>query len=283
VQLLPSLAEYRQGPVSRAAQEAPAASDAPDEAYVLRTGPIPADGSVVGNVGVLTASAAAADEPAGTATAEVNDVALLGDLVTADTVRANANAGCTADADGTGSVFEDLRVNGQPVGYTPAPNTVFDLGVAVVILNEQHPAENGRGIVVNAIHVVSTTRGDALFRGDVVVAHAMSSVSCPGAVEPATDDDAADAAAVTFELDATPAVAEPGTKVTAEAVGVLELHGVERPVTIPVAARWSGEVIDLTGSVDIDLADHDIDPPSPKVVSVAATGTIELQLTFGRE
>ena len=76
---------------------------------------------------------------------------------------------------------------------------------------------------------------------------------------------------------------EPGTKVTTGAVGVLELHGVERPVTIPVAARWNGKVIDLAGSVDIDLADHDIDPPAPQVVSVASTGTIELQLTFGRE
>ena len=76
---------------------------------------------------------------------------------------------------------------------------------------------------------------------------------------------------------------EPGTEVTAEAIGVLGLHGVERPVTIPVAARWNGQVIDLTGSVDIDLADHDIDPPAPQVVSVAATGTLELQLTFGRE
>jgi polyisoprenoid-binding protein YceI len=74
----------------------------------------------------------------------------------------------------------------------------------------------------------------------------------------------------------------PGTKVTTAAVGVLELHGVKRPVTIPVAARWNGEVIDLTGSVDIDLADYDIDPPAPKVVTVASTGTIELQLTFGR-
>ncbi len=75
---------------------------------------------------------------------------------------------------------------------------------------------------------------------------------------------------------------EPGTEVTAEAVGLLELHGVERPVTIPVAARWNGQVIDLTGSVDVDLADYEIDPPARKVVTVAATGTIELQLTFAR-
>jgi uncharacterized repeat protein (TIGR01451 family) len=34
--------------------------------------------------------------------------------------------------------------------------------------------------VVNAIHVISTTTGDPLLRGDIVVAHAVSTVSCPG-------------------------------------------------------------------------------------------------------
>jgi polyisoprenoid-binding protein YceI len=76
---------------------------------------------------------------------------------------------------------------------------------------------------------------------------------------------------------------EPGTKVTAQAIGLLDLHGVERPVTIPVEARWNGQVIDLTGSVDVDLADHEIDPPAPQVVTVAGTGTLELQLTFRRK
>lgn len=75
---------------------------------------------------------------------------------------------------------------------------------------------------------------------------------------------------------------EAGTEVTADAVGILDLHGVERPVTIPIAARWNGDVIDLTGSVEVALADHAIDPPAPQVVTVADTGTIELQLTFAR-
>lgn len=73
---------------------------------------------------------------------------------------------------------------------------------------------------------------------------------------------------------------EPGTEVAADAVGLLTLHGVERQVTIPIAARWNGELIDLTGSVDVALADHAIDPPAPQIVTVAETGTIELQLTF---
>jgi polyisoprenoid-binding protein YceI len=78
------------------------------------------------------------------------------------------------------------------------------------------------------------------------------------------------------------ALPEPGTRVSARATGVLELHGVERPVTIPISARWNGEVIDLTGSVDVVLADYAIDPPSPQIVTVSSAGTLELQLTFDR-
>lgn len=77
-------------------------------------------------------------------------------------------------------------------------------------------------------------------------------------------------------------LAEPGREVALDAVGVLELHGVARPVTVPVRARWSGEVIDLSASVEVALADFAIDPPAPQVVSVADRGTVELQLTVER-
>lgn len=75
---------------------------------------------------------------------------------------------------------------------------------------------------------------------------------------------------------------EPGTEVTAEAVGTLDLHGVERPVTVPIEARWNGELIDLTASVEIALGDHGIEQPAAQIVTVADAGTVELQLTFAR-
>jgi len=75
---------------------------------------------------------------------------------------------------------------------------------------------------------------------------------------------------------------EAGTTITAAAVGTLELHGVQRPVSIPISARWSGDVIDLTGSVEVSLADHAIEPPDPQIVTVDGTGTLEFQLTFVR-
>ena len=68
-----------------------------------------------------------------------------------------------------------------------------------------------------------------------------------------------------------------------QAVGKLNLHGVTRTVTVPMTARWNGEVIDLTGSLEVRLADYDIDPPAAQIVTVADAGTMELQLTFARE
>lgn len=73
---------------------------------------------------------------------------------------------------------------------------------------------------------------------------------------------------------------EPGAEVTIDAVGELDLHGIARPVTVPVAARWNGEVIDLTASVALVLADHGIEQPAAAIVTVAEEGILELQLTL---
>lgn len=82
-----------------------------------------------------------------------------------------------------------------------------------------------------------------------------------------------------IELEKLP---EPGATMAFEAVGNLDLHGVTREVTVPMTARWNGEVIDLTGSLEVRLADYDIAPPAANVVTVADAGTMELQLTFAR-
>jgi polyisoprenoid-binding protein YceI len=76
---------------------------------------------------------------------------------------------------------------------------------------------------------------------------------------------------------------EPGAEIAVDAVGSLDLHGVEREVTVPVRARWNGELIDLTASVEVALADHGIEQPAAQIVTVADTGTVELQLTFAHD
>jgi polyisoprenoid-binding protein YceI len=72
-------------------------------------------------------------------------------------------------------------------------------------------------------------------------------------------------------------------EVEVEATGALTLHGVTREITIPLKAKWAGDVIVIAGSTEIRFADYDITPPSSFVVlSIEDHGTLELQLFFTR-
>jgi len=65
------------------------------------------------------------------------------------------------------------------------------------------------------------------------------------------------------------------------AVGDLTLHGVTKQVSVPIQAQRSGDTIQAIASVDVALADYDIQPPTGfLVLSIADTGTIELHLLF---
>lgn len=72
-----------------------------------------------------------------------------------------------------------------------------------------------------------------------------------------------------------------GEPVAVTAAGELTLHGVTRPVSVPLEAVLlpGTSALLVTGSFEIELADHDIVAPSaPIVVSVEDTGTVELQI-----
>ena len=65
------------------------------------------------------------------------------------------------------------------------------------------------------------------------------------------------------------------------AVGDLTLHGVTKQVPVPIQAQIDGDTIQAIASVDVALADYDIEPPTGfLVLSIADTGTIELHLLF---
>jgi polyisoprenoid-binding protein YceI len=82
------------------------------------------------------------------------------------------------------------------------------------------------------------------------------------------------------QLGSVPAV---GAPVKVQAVGNLTLHGVTRPATFDLDARWNGDTIDVAGSTPVTMADFQINPPSiGGFVSVDDNGTVELQLTFVR-
>jgi polyisoprenoid-binding protein YceI len=79
---------------------------------------------------------------------------------------------------------------------------------------------------------------------------------------------------------ALPARPKKGVKVHTTAAGTLLLHGVTRPVTVTLDARWDGTTIEAVGSAPIVLADYKIDAPDTGVVKVDDQGSFELALTF---
>jgi polyisoprenoid-binding protein YceI len=90
----------------------------------------------------------------------------------------------------------------------------------------------------------------------------------------------------TFELVEPIEVGSPpadGGSIAATAVGDLTLHGVTQRVEVPVDAQWTGEHIEVAASLDVALADYDIEPPTGfLVLSIEDTGTIEMHLLFGK-
>jgi len=64
------------------------------------------------------------------------------------------------------------------------------------------------------------------------------------------------------------------------ATGTLLLHGVTRPITITVDARWNGPTIDVIGTAPILLRDYRIEPPDTVIARVDDHGSVELDLTF---
>lgn len=83
-----------------------------------------------------------------------------------------------------------------------------------------------------------------------------------------------------IDLGAIPA---DGSTFDAAATGDLTLHGVTKSVTIPLHAVVAGDVVTVTGSIEIQFADFSIQQPSSFfVLSIEDHGTMELQLHFRR-
>ena len=134
--------------------------------------------------------------------------------ITADVIRAQANSDCTTAPNAKGSLFQNLTIAGQAIPDALAlnqPNRRIDIpGVATVIVNEQHPTADGRGIVVNGLHIIGAS---PLLRGDLIISHAVSGVVCPNGkgsefLPPLTKPD------ITFTKDASPSTAKAGDTVT---------------------------------------------------------------------
>lgn len=179
-------------PFARATQESYSGAAAPAfvQAGGVESKNVPGTDIVV-NVGGAAASASATTAPVASAWAQASDVRLVNQngtpLITAQAVRARSRTDCVTTLSEGGIDLVGLKI-GQAAVVLPSaePNTevapeVFNpLGLRV-IANEQHPAADGRGLVVNALHIyhMSPLAGPGLFTGDIVLAHAMSTVHCP--------------------------------------------------------------------------------------------------------
>ncbi len=117
---------------------------------------------------------------------------------------------------------------------------------------------------------MTTLRSDETFRDDSIRRGGLETETFPEATFVTTEP---------TTLAAVPAV---GETVTAAVTGELTLHGVTRPITIEVDARWNGDTIDVTGEIPIVLADYDISPPQRSVVSVRDTGKVVFVVQFAR-
>lgn len=70
-----------------------------------------------------------------------------------------------------------------------------------------------------------------------------------------------------------------GVEIHPTATGKLTLHGVTRDVTVPLTARRSGDVIEVSGSIPVVFADYGIANPSTAgVVTTQDHGSIEFLL-----
>ena len=197
---------------AQASQSCPPQVDAPDEDTLIDVPAAPA-----ATAKTVTAMAGAnCAEPVAVASAQTEDLAALFNagvpVITADVIRAQANSNCVDAPNGDGSIFAGLTIGGQAIGGSPAPNTRIDLPLVgvTVIVNEQRPTADGRGIVVNGLHII----GDGtLVRGDLIISHAVSGVVCPNG-KGSEIAEGLEAPDITFDKDATPSTAQAGDTVT---------------------------------------------------------------------
>jgi len=82
------------------------------------------------------------------------------------------------------------------------------------------------------------------------------------------------------DLGATPG---DGESFSTQANGELTIHGVTRPIVVPIDGQLIGETVVVVGRIEIAFADYGIDKPSSfRVLSVEDTGEMEFQLFLAK-
>ncbi len=207
---------------------APVSSSCPPASAAKTASLLSGGDAQVAQVGVLNTGAGTdCTAKKSMASAQVTNANALGlaapIAIHADAITSTATVDCATAPKG-GTVITNLTVGGTaiPLPTDVPPNTevagaIFNpLGLKVII-NEQHPAASGRGIVVNGLHIIASNTGvlpigGGVIRGDVVISHAVAGVVCPGG--PGTDNGGLPAPDITFAKSADPTTAKQGETVT---------------------------------------------------------------------
>lgn len=209
------------GPLAPVSSSCPPGGSETDQLIGVPASPVVAAGVL--DTGAATDCAGlAARASAQTAGAVVLEAAAPLTIRT-DAITSTADASCAASPAGSTQIL-NLSVGGTVVPLPAEIPPNFDLLSEVfgplgirVILNEQHPAASGRGIVVNGLHLIASGTGalpvgGAVLRGDVIISHAQAGVVCPGG--PGSDLAGLPAPDITFDKTASAQRIAPGDTVT---------------------------------------------------------------------
>jgi polyisoprenoid-binding protein YceI len=182
--------------------------------------------------------------------------------------RATGAAGATASADGAWEVTED----GSFVGYRISERFVGGLTdiEAVGRTSDVRGGFTVAGRRVSDVEIDADTRtltSDKAPRDNYIHTRALESDTYPSA------------RFVAAGPIALPPVTR-GEEIQVTLDGTFTLHGVSRPLSIPVTARWNGRTIDVIGTAPIVLGDYGIEAPNTPLVSVAGQGSVEIQLVL---
>jgi uncharacterized repeat protein (TIGR01451 family) len=209
--------------------EAPAASSCPGtggtkSAQVLSVGdPAAAKVDVINDTATTDCAL-----PSGKAVSNIVNVDALNAVaqlaIHADAITATSTTTCTKAPAGSTQVV-NLSIGGSvvpiptdpPANFEPWAPLLAPFGLRIII-NEQHPAATGRGMVVNGLHIIAAEEGSSIpiggqvIRGDIILAHAASGVVCPGGQ--GSDNGGLPKPDISFLKSASPSVAEHGDTVT---------------------------------------------------------------------
>ncbi len=238
-------------------------------------GPAPTEVAIDDAVAAVEDNATQSATEPGTATGAgtqtgTDDTSSSDESTTADA----ASADGTWSVDTTAEAFSIEDTTGTFVGFRIAEE-LSSIGATTAI---------GRTpVVTGGITIQGQELAEATVTADLT-AVVSDEPRRENAIQRALGTDAAPAA--TFVLTAPVDLGAPptvGTPIEVDATGDLTVNGVTKSVTIPLAAVWTGDIVVVTGSVEVSLADFDVTAPSARiVVSVADEATIELQLYLSR-